>query len=205
MRKLIQLLLKAEWKSPDMSYYEGILVTTNHRPNAAAIGAEIEGDRIGSQIYLPSDTARRLDEDVRFTYSLTSDPRLFYKAALTGHDEPEKPELEPQNLKAEDDDFIYPSGATKTYFCEVKRTKIITEKDDYGKANIKLIEAEVIKKKGTDEYIGRENPLVDAMVYASRMFVADEEQKEWIREKVKSVLEDTDSKLKGKILDFVER
>ncbi len=188
-----------------MSYYEGILVTTDHRPNAAAIGAEIEGDRIGSQVYLPSDTARRLDEEVRFTFSLTTDPGLFYKAALTGHNEPDKAELESQNLKDEGDDFIYPSKATKTYYCEVKRTKMITEKDDYGKANIKLIEAEILKEKGVGEYIGRENLLVDAMVYASRMFVADEEQKEKIRERVKSVLEDTESDLKEKILDFVER
>jgi len=188
-----------------MSYYEGILVTTNQIPNAAAIGAEIEGNRIGSQVYLPSDTGRRLEEGVRFTYSLTTDPELFYKAALTGHNEPNESELTTTNLKDENKDFIYPSEATKIYFCEVKRTKMITEKDDYGKAKIKLIEAEILKDKGTEEYIGRENELVDAMVYASRMFVADEKQKERIKERVKSVLEDTDSNLKGKILDFVER
>ncbi len=188
-----------------MSYYEGILVTTNQRPNAAAIGANIEGDRIENQVYLPSDTARRLDEDIWFTYSLTTDPGLFYKAALTGHNEPDKAELDSRNLKAEGEGFIYPADATKTYFCEVKRTKMITEKDDYGKANIKLIEAEILKERGVEKYIGRENPLVDAMVYASRMFVADEKQKERIRERVKSVLEDNESNLKGKILDFVER
>ncbi|MEF8832946.1 MAG: DUF447 domain-containing protein, partial [Candidatus Thermoplasmatota archaeon] len=150
-----------------MSYYEGILITTDDRSNAAAIGAEIKGDKIGCQVYLPSDTGRRLDEGVRFTYSLTKDPELFYKAALTGHDEPDMSELTAKDLKNEGEDFFYPSEATKIYFCEVKRTKKITEKDEYGEAKIKLIEAEVLKEKGTKEYIGRENPFVDAMVYAS--------------------------------------
>lgn len=188
-----------------MSYYEGILVTEGYRPNAAAIGAEIDGDKIASQIYLPSDTGRRLDEEVRFTFSLTTDPDLFYKAALTGHNEPNMPELSFESLKYGDEDFLYPSKASKIYFCEVKRTEKITEMDKYGEAKIKLIEGKILDERGPDEYIGRENPLVDAMVYASRMFVAGEEQQERIREKVKSILEDDESDLKEKILDFVER
>ncbi len=188
-----------------MSYYEGILITTNHRPNAAAIGAEINGDRIGSQIYLPSDTARRLDEGVRFTYSLTTDPELFYKAALTGHNEPDITELSIDNLKDEGQEFLYPLNANKIYFCQVERTKMITEEDKYGKAEIKLVESKVLKEKGTEEYIGRENPLVDAMVHASRMFVANEKQKKCISKRVRSILDDNESDLKRKILDFIER
>ncbi len=187
-----------------MSYFEGILVTTNHRPNVAAIGAEIYEGRIGNQIYLPSDTGRRLEEGVRFTYSLTTDPELFYKAALTGHNEPKMPELISEELK-EEKEFIYPSQATKTYFCEVKRTKMITQRDKYGKAKIKLVESGILEGKGAEDHIGREEPLVDAMVHASRMFVANKKQKERIRKKVKSVLEDTESDLKQKILDFIER
>lgn len=188
-----------------MSYYEGILITTDNRPNAAAIGAEIEDDKIGSHVYLPSDTGRRLNEGVRFTYSLTKDPELFYKSALTGHDEPDVPELSTENLKKQGEGFFYPSEATKIYFCEVNRTRKITEKDEYGEAKIKLIEAKVLKERGNEEYIGRENPFVDAMVYASRMFVADEEQKERIEKRVNSILEETESDLKRKILEFVER
>jgi len=188
-----------------MPYYEGILVTANHRPNAAAIGAEINDDLIRSRVYLPSDTARRLDEGVRFTYSLTTDPELFYKAALTGHNEPGISELSTEDLKDDGRDYLYPLEASKIYFCEVKLTHMITETDKYGEANIKNILAKVIKECGTEEYMGRENPLIDAMVYASRIFVADEGQKEYIRKKVKSILEDVESDLKQKILDFIER
>jgi len=188
-----------------MSYYEGILVTTNHRHNAAAIGAEINDDIIVSQIYLPSDTSRRLDEGVRFTYSLTTNPELFYKAALTGHNDPDMSELSSTELKEEEGGFFYPVEASKSYFCKVKSTKMITETDEYGEAKIKLIAAQTLKERGAEDYIGRENPLVEAMVHASRMFVADKEQKKHIRNKVKSVLDGVESDLKQKILDFVER
>ncbi len=188
-----------------MSYYEGILVTTDHRPNAAAIGAKIEGETIESRIYSPSDTAQRLDEGIRFTFSLTTDPELFYRASLTGHNDPDISELSTGDLKEEGRDFIYPSEATKTYFCEVKSTERIKERDKYGRANIKLIEGEILKERGVEKYIDREDPLVDAMVHASRMFVADEGQKEQIRKKVKFILQDNESDLKQKILDFVQR
>ncbi len=188
-----------------MAYYEGILVTKENRPNAAAIGAEIDADKIGSQVYFPSDTARRLDEGIPFTFSLTNDPELFYRAALTGHDEPNMPELDLHDLEEKGERYLYPSKASKTYFCEVKRTEVIKETDQYGEAKIKLIEGKILEKKGEGEYIGRENPLVDAMVHASRIFVADGKQKENIRKKVNSILAETESDLKQKILDSVER
>ncbi len=122
-------------------------------------------------LYFPSDTARRLDEGIPFTFSLTNDPELFYRAALTGHDEPNMPELDLHDLEEKGERYLYPSKASKTYFCEVKRTEVIKETDQYGEAKIKLIEGKILEKKGEGEYIGRENPLVDAMVHASRIFL----------------------------------
>ncbi|MFW5945691.1 MAG: DUF447 domain-containing protein [Candidatus Natronoplasma sp.] len=186
-----------------MSYYEGILVTDGDSPNAAAIGAEIEDERFGSRIYLPSDTGRKLEEEINFTFSLTDEPVLFFKAALTGHDESDESELSTDGL-VEEDGYLYPVEATKIYFCNVVRTKVVSEEDRYGEANIKLIEAEIVEEKGNNGYIGRENPLVDAMVYASRMLVADEGQKVELKKKIEDILDESESELKRKIFDFVE-
>ncbi len=186
-----------------MTYYEGILVTDGDTPNAAAIGAEIEDGRLGSQIYLPSDTGRKLEEEVKFTFSLVDRPDLFFKAALTGHDEPGESELSEERL-VEEDGFLYPNEATKIYFCKVGKIKIISEEDRYGEANIKLIEAEILEEKGSGDNIGRESPLIDAMVHASRMFVADQEQKLELKKKIENILDESGSELKHKILDFVE-
>ncbi len=186
-----------------MTYYEGILVANGSSINAAAIGAEIDEGSIGSQVYKPSDTARKLKDGSRFTFSLTDKPELFYKVALAGHDRPQRSELSKDDL-VKDGGFFYPKDATRIYFCEVKRTRTIKEKDEYGDTEIKLVEGEVLEKRGDGDHIGREEPLVDAMVYATRMYVADEEQKKSIKEKVEDVLAENDSNLKKKILDFVE-
>lgn len=186
-----------------MTYYEGVLVTDHDSLNAAAIGAEIDEARIGCQIYMPSDTARKLEDDVDFTFSLTTDPELFYKAALTGHNDPETSELEKDSLEREGP-YLYPEQATRTYYCRVESNKEITEEDEYGEARIKLVEGKVLEIEGDLEHIGRENPLVDAMVHATRMFVADREQRKAIKERVENILKGHEYDLKRKILDFVE-
>lgn len=186
-----------------MNYYEGILVTNEDDSNVAAIGAKIDEDSMDSKIYMPSDTARRLEEGVKFTFSLTADPELFYRAALTGHDDPETSELSKDSLEREES-FLYPKEATKTYFCRVESTKVITEKDEYGEARIKLVEGKVLEERGKGDHTGREDPLIDAMVHASRMYVADQDQRKAIREKVENILENDGSEVKRKVLDFVE-
>ncbi len=187
-----------------MTYREGILVSENTVVNAAAIGAEIDHPVIEFEVYIPSDTARNLDKGVRFTYSLTKDPSLFFKAALTGHDDPRSAELDKSQLITEGD-FIYPKEVTKVYFCEVEEVSKKTIQDEYGTSELKEIKGNISEKMGgKKDLLDRENSLIDAMVYASRMYVADERQKKQIYKKVKSVLKDTESPLKKKIIGFVE-
>ncbi len=186
-----------------MTYYEGLLLSEDDRINLAAIGAEIEDSKLGCQIYRPSDTARNLKKGFRFTYCLTDDPSLFFKGALTGHDDPDYSEIDEDRLK-EEEGLSYPKKATRVYFCDVERTTEIKEEDEYGEARIKLVEAKILEKKMQGEYIGRENPLIEAMVPASRMYVAEGEQKSTLERKVKTSLPESDSDLKDRILDFVE-
>ncbi|MBS3816988.1 MAG: DUF447 family protein [Candidatus Thermoplasmatota archaeon] len=187
-----------------MAYYEGILTSTNHLINSAAIGAEIKEDKIVCEIYRPSDTARNLDENKRFTFSLTADPTLFFKGSLTGHNDPDYEEIGEEELKKEED-FFYPVNSTKTYFCRVKDIDEKKVRDEYGGSELKKVTAPIIEEKGEkNNYIGRKNPLVDAMVHATRIYVADERQKKKIREKVREILKDNESELKKKILEFIE-
>ncbi len=186
-----------------MTYYEGILVSSGESINSAAIGAEIEDSTLGCQIYRPSDTARNLNEGSRFTFSLTDDPLLFFKGALTGHDSPTEEEIEPEDLE-EKDGFYHPEEANRVYFCEVKKFGEMSQEDEYGEAKIKLVEAEVLDVEGEDDHIGRDDPLVDAMVHATRMYVADEAQREELEKKIREVLSDIDSRLKDRIIRFVK-
>lgn len=187
-----------------MTCYEGILVSRNSVVNAAAIGAKIEVPRIEFGVYMPSDTARNLDREVRFTYSLTKDPSLFFKAALTGHDDPKINEINKRELIV-DGDFIYPKNAGKVYFCEVEETSKKTVQDKYGSSEIKEVKGKILEARGEEKrYLDRGDPLVDALVHASRICVADESQKRQLYSKIKSRLKDSESTFKEKIIDFSE-
>lgn len=196
-------LHQVEWKSRDMTYYEGILATKGVWHNFAAIGAEIVESKIGGKVYLPSDTADRLEEGKRFTFSLADEPELFFKAALTGNNRSDYCELKTSGYEV-DGEFVYPKRATKIYFCKIKKTKLIEQEDEYGEAEIKLFEAEIIRKEGELEYISREEPHVDAMVHASRFNIADKEQKKKIQNQVESILSDVQTDLKKKILEYIQ-
>ncbi len=181
-----------------MVHREGILVSWNHHVNAAAVGADIEKDEISFRIYKPADTAKNLEHNSRFTYSLTDTPELFYKAALTGADS-SSGELDSEEIK-EEDGFYYPVKATQTYFCKVTRITNDTVTDEYGTSDIRYIKAEILYHKGKGSYIQRKNPLVDAMVHASRYRIAnDEAMKERIRRKVTEILKDEKGELADKI------
>lgn len=187
-----------------MTYHEGILISKNTNVNAAAIGADIEPPVIESKVYRPSDTARNLEQGVQFTFSLTEDPSLFFRAALNGHDEPQTQEIDHSDLIVEDD-FIYPKDVEAVYFCEVERVSINSVRDRYGSSELKEIEGQILKTIGKEEKgLGRGEPLIDALVHASRIYVADEKQKKQLRKKIETILKDERSLLKKKIIDFVE-
>ncbi len=185
-----------------MEYREGILVSEGGWVNAAAIGAEISEKHIFFAIYRPSDTAANLEENMRFTFSLTDDPWLFYKAALTGHNTP-FPELSEDELKG-CPPFIYPSKATCIYFCRVNKISRERKKDEYGLASLYKVTADILEKRGEENYIGRDNPLVDAMVYASRYHIANKRQKDIIRNKIGQILEGIDDRLADKVKIYVD-
>ncbi|GEM_PF-1675762 len=194
-----------------MVYHEGILVTSNEVVNAAAIGADIEASKIRCMIYRPSDTARNLESEKRFTYCLTDDPLLFFKGALTGNDEPKSPELSEEELCLQDD-FFYPKKATKVYFCTVDSTFEKYIFDEYGEARLKGVEGTIICENKIREAqpLDREDPLVDAMVHATRLSIADEEKKESLQGKIREILAAEESTknhrkdVKDKIIEFVE-
>ena len=186
-----------------MTYFEGIIVSKNHKVNVSAAGAELEKGIMKMRIYRPSDTAKNLENYNKFTFSLTADPDLFYKAALRGQNDPKIQELDDEEL-VRNNEFLYPEKASIVYFCKIKDREEISEKDKFGEVKILEIKAEIIDKKGSGDYIQRENPLVDAMVYATRKHVADEGQIEKIIEKVKNLLKDEEGELASKIIAYVE-
>ncbi len=185
-----------------MVHREGILVSTDGWVNTAAMGADVDEDLIRFRIFRPSDTAYNLKEKKEFTFSLTDDPMLFYKAALTGHNTQE-PELEEDEL-IDEDGLYYPKKATRVYFCRVISTEDISIKDTYGSAEILTVEARILRHTGEADFIGRENPLVDIMVHLTRYIISDDDKKEAIEGYVKSILEKEDSPTAEKIAQWME-
>lgn len=186
-----------------MSYYEGILISSNKVINVSAAGAEIKEDKLLLKIYHPSDTSRNLDLGSNFTFSLTDDLELFYTASLKGHDEPSKAELTDEEI-FERNGYYYPKKATKVYFCEVTDITTTEGKDEYGEYTIKRISAKINEEEGEEKYLTRDNPYLDSMVYASRVLVSNEEQRKKIKNKVKELLRKRDTDLAERITTYVE-
>ncbi|MFW6083399.1 MAG: DUF447 domain-containing protein [Thermoplasmatota archaeon] len=187
-----------------MTYYEGILISFNKTLNTSAVGAEVSENHLQLRLYHPSDTSKNLGIGSKFTFSLTKSLQLFYKASLTGYNEPNQSELsEDEVLKK--DSYYYPKEATKTFFCEVKSIEEKKGIDKYGKLLLKSINAEIKYQKGEKkEYLTRDNPYLNSMVYASRIPVAEKEQKEEIKNKVIKMLKNEDTELAKKIISSVE-
>lgn len=186
-----------------MPRYEGILVTWNSHLNTSAAGALIENDIIKLDIYHPSDSARNLRSRPEFTFSLTDEPSLFYKAALTGTNKSKYQEISEENME-EHADFYYPKKASVIYCCRVSDQHEHKINDRFGKSVISKVQGEIVIKIGNGEFIQRENPLVDAMVYATRVPLVDGEQKEDLKEKIYKTLENQEDEVAKKILDYIE-
>ncbi len=186
-----------------MPIFEGILVTWNSHVNTSAVGADIEENQIEINIYHPSDTARNLRENHKFTFSLVNDPYMFYKASLEGIDEPGYNELGEDSMKCQDG-FYYPIDASKVYFCEVSDRQNYEVEDELGTALVSKVLGSVVKKFGEGDYIQRENPLVDSMVYATRVPLAEGEYKKKLKEKIYKNLENQECELAEKLLDYIE-
>ncbi len=184
-----------------MPYREGILVSSNDWINTAAAGAEIEDEMIALRLYRPSDTARNLSHIDRFTFSLTDDPLLFFKASLTGHDTGE-PELKDAELVREGP-YAYPERATKVYFCRVRSRKESTLHDRYGSVDILNVNAKIESVLGEGPFIDRSDPRVDAMVYATRYPIATGSQREQIKEKIEGLLQEDDSTVGRMIMGWL--
>lgn len=186
-----------------MPRYEGILVTWNSHVNTSAAGADIDKDKIELEIYSPSDTARNLHATPSFTFSLVNDPTLFYKASLTGSNEPGFSEL-PENAVEERSGYYYPKDASVVHLCEVKEYSKHEIQDEFGKSVVFEVKGEVTKKIGKGEFIQRENPLVEAMVHATRLSLLEGKRKEKLRGKIYKTLENQNDELSKKILEYVE-
>ncbi len=195
-----------------MVYHEGILVSSNEVINSAAIGAEITRSRIRCNIYKPSDTARNLEIGSEFTYSLTDDICLFFRSALTGRNKPDQAELTEEELHSQKG-FFYPKRAASVYFCRVEDLTVKEIRDEYGEAEIKKIEGNILWKEEMREAepLDRDDALIDAMVHASRLSIADEKQREGLREKIKTILRSTGDEcdderdMINKINEYIEK
>jgi len=186
-----------------MAWYEGILLTWNTHLNAAAVGALLEEDSIELKIYNPSDSAKNLKENNRFTFSLTDDPYLFYKAALTGHDTINFMEFEEDEIETEGE-FFYPKKAARVHLCEVLEFNEVEIQDELGHSIVTNVSGHIIEKIGHGDYIQREDPRVDAMVHASRIPLAEGEYKKRLKEKIYKILKNQNDDLADKILKYIE-
>ncbi len=181
------------------------MISWNGHVNASAIGADIDRDELELKfrVYCPSDTERNLRVNPRFTYSLTDNPRLLFKAALTGNNQPVC-ELNKGEILAKDD-FHYPRDATRVYFCQLKDSLHGTVTDEYGSSEYYEHTASILHHHGDGVSIGREDPHIDAMVYASRYNLVDGEKiKNEIRQRVKKILKGEKGDLTERILMHVE-
>ncbi|MFO8109476.1 MAG: DUF447 family protein [Thermoplasmata archaeon] len=185
-----------------MVHREGILVSRDGWTNTAAMGADIDDDLIRFRIFRPSDTAENLKKNKQFTFSLTDDPIIFYKAALTGYNSPQ-PELREEEL-IHRDIFYYPKKATRVFFCEVSSTREVSTRDDYGTADILEVKAVVLDTQGDGPYIDRDDPLVDAMVHATRYAIATGERKKELEERIEGLLDDLESPIARRIKEWME-
>ncbi len=181
------------------------MISWNHHVNASAIGADINIDEgeLNFKVYCPSDTERNLESNPNFTYSLTDSPELFFKAALTGNNRPGC-ELNQDELVVKGG-FYYPRDASRIFFCQVKDSESGNVIDEYASSEYYGHKAVILDRQGEGAYIGRANPYVDAMVYASRYNVVESgEQKNKIRQRVKNILKDEKRALADKILMYVD-
>jgi len=186
-----------------MPRYEGILVTWNGHVNTSAAGALIENGSIELDIYHPSDSSRYLKENSEFTFSLVDDPALFFKAALTGVNKPGFQEISEEAMDRYFG-FFYPKKASVIHLCKVKEIFEYKVEDKYGESVVSKIKGNVIKKFGDGEFIQRENPLVDALVYATRVSLVEGEQREKLKEKIYKCLETQEDETAKKILNYIE-
>lgn len=171
--------------------------------NAAAIGADIDRDsgELNFRSYRPSNTSVNLVVGSRFTFSLTEDPKLFFKAALTGNNS-SKPELSKDELCSKEG-FFFPKESVMTFFCRINDMDPGSVVDEYGESEYLDYQADILRVSGSGEGIGREDPLVDAMVHASRYHIADEEKKRELRQTIKDILTGESSEFAIKIIRYV--
>jgi hypothetical protein len=182
-------------------WYETIVTTNGSHINAAAIGIRRVGEKLNMKIYELSNTfenfqkAKERGEDTRFAINIidTSQLDLLCWAALKGWGSP-IPEFPKDDFDTVSEAPIM-KDAHVSIICQPEEQEIETFKDSYGKSTRLKLTAKVIEIIVNDEDdftpISRspEEPLIEALVYATKFKIAKGAMKDKCRGRVEELLE----------------
>jgi hypothetical protein len=182
-------------------WYETIVTTTGPHINAAAIGVRRIEDRLKMKIFEMSNTFDNLngnnksENPCRFAINImdSSQIELLCYAALKGWGSP-IPEF-PQDYYEKVENAPVFREANAWIICEPVDSKLEEIKDSYGKSTRMNLTAGIVKiilnndsgfkpiTRGPDE------PLIDAIVYATKFKIAKGAMKDKCRTRVEEILQ----------------
>ncbi len=172
--------------------YETIVTTTNSLPNAAAIGISLIDDMIQMKVFAGTNTYSNVKRNRRFAVNFVSKDQLdlLIKAALTGHGSKER--------EFPNEHYLYDEGIphliqVKNYLlCEVEQSTEKQMKDKIGRCDVLEIKARILKciaGEDVSPIIMKENPLVEALIHATRYSISKGKVKADYKKKVKYYLD----------------
>jgi hypothetical protein len=184
-------------------WYETIVTTFGPHINAAAIGVRRIDDKFKMKIFEMSNTfdnlngKGKIEEPCRFAINImdNSQIELLCYAALKGWGSP-IPEF-PQDYYEKVENAPVFREANAWIICEPFESKLEEIKDSYGKSTRMNLTAGIVKiilnnnsgfkpiTRGPDE------PLIDAIVYATKFKIAKGAMKDKCRSRVEKILENT--------------
>lgn len=172
--------------------YETIVTTMNSLPNAAAIGIMLVDDTIQMKVFAGTNTYSNVKRNGRFAINFVNEDQLdlLTKAALTGHNSKER--------EFPDECYLYDEGIPhlaqiKNYLlCEIEQSSEKQIEDKIGRCNVLKIRAKILKcvvGEDISPIIMKENPLVEALIHATRYGISKGKVKLDYRKKVKYYLD----------------
>lgn len=183
-------------------WYETIVTTSGPHLNAAAIGIRrIDDNKFQMKIFEMSNTYDNIqngkapDNKCRFAINIIdpSQLELLCYAALRGWGSP-IPEFPPEFFEMVNDTPLL-KDAHACIICEPKQSKIEEVKDTYGKSTRMDLTAGIVdiilRDEGSFKPIARgpEEPLVDALIFATKFKIAKGVMKDKLRSRVEELLE----------------
>lgn len=167
------------------SLYETIVTTKNREgiPNAAPIGVICKSEtEVVLHLFEGTHTLRNIKSSGRFVVNILKDPTIFVQSSLG--------DLSGEYFNEYGHDF-YIENASAFFTAKVSAMKIVEKKDDLGVSKLNIVNASlqeiIIKNRGIEPLNRAIYAILEALVYLSRMNMADKKTKEKYRERISEI------------------